>query len=67
MKRLFTFLGLLIIASLGYLLDGFANVLLINYADYADLLGTVVFGPALIAELALALWLLIKGVRDESS
>ena len=58
---------LLIIASLGYLLDGFANVLLINYADYADLLGTVVFGPALIAELALALWLLIKGVKDEPS
>jgi hypothetical protein len=54
---------LLVIASLGYLVDGFANVLLINYADYADLLGTVVFGPALIAELAVALWLLIKGVR----
>jgi hypothetical protein len=30
-------------------------------------LGTVVFGPALIAELAVALWLLIKGVKDESS
>jgi hypothetical protein len=54
---------LLIIASLGYLVDGFANVLLINYADYADILGTVVFGPALIAELVLALWLLIKGVK----
>jgi hypothetical protein len=54
---------LLIVASLGYLVDGFANVLLINYADYADILGTVVFGPALIAELAVALWLLIKGVR----
>jgi hypothetical protein len=58
---------LLIIASLGYLLDGFANVLLINYADYADILGAVVFGPALIAELTVALWLLIKGVKDESS
>lgn len=54
---------LLIIAALGYLVDGFANVLLINYADYADILGTVVFGPALIAELAVALWLLIKGVQ----
>jgi hypothetical protein len=54
---------LLIIAALGYLVDGFANVLLINYADYADLLGTIVFGPALIAELAVALWLTIKGVK----
>ena len=54
---------LLVIAALGYLVDGFANVLLINYADYADLLGTVVFGPALIAELSVALWLLIKGVK----
>ena len=54
---------LLIIAALGYLVDGFANVLLIHYADYADLLGAVVFGPALVAELAVALWLLIKGVK----
>jgi hypothetical protein len=56
---------LLVIAALGYLVDGFANVLLINYADYADILGAVVFGPALIAELAVALWLLIKGVRTQ--
>jgi hypothetical protein len=54
---------LLIVAAVGYLIDGFANVLLINYADYADIFGAVVFGPALVAELAVALWLLIKGVK----
>ena len=57
-------LGILIlIASLGYLVDSFANVLLTNYADYADIFILIVFLPAFVAELSLALWLLIKGVK----
>jgi hypothetical protein len=58
---------LLVIASVVYLVDGFANVLLSNYAEVADVFGTVVFGVALISELAVALWLLIKGVRAQSA
>jgi hypothetical protein len=55
---------LLMIASLGYLFDSFAKVLLSNYEAYEATFTMVVFVPALIAELALALWLLIKGVRS---
>lgn len=53
---------LLLIAGLGYLTDSFAQVLLSNYADYGETLAVVVFVPALIGELSLALWLLLKGV-----
>jgi len=54
---------LLILASLGYLIDSFALVLLPNYLDYETLFALVVFVPAFIAELALCLWLLLKGVK----
>ncbi|MFP4436507.1 MAG: DUF4386 domain-containing protein [Chloroflexaceae bacterium] len=54
---------LLMLASLGYLVDSFAHVLLPNYADYAAIFTLVVFTPAFIAELSLALWLLLKGVN----
>jgi hypothetical protein len=54
---------LLVVAALGYAADSFAVTLLTNYAEYADLIGTVVFGPALLAELALAVWLVVKGVK----
>ncbi len=54
---------LLVLASFGYLVDSFAHVLLPNYADYAAVFTMVVFTPAFIAELSLALWLLLKGVN----
>jgi len=59
-----TILGIgLLVAALGYLTDSFANFLLTNYEDYQSMLEVVVFVPAVIAELALALYLLIKGVN----
>jgi hypothetical protein len=58
------FLGYgLIGASAGYLTDSFAYFLLPNYADYETTLSMVVFGPAVIAELSLTLWLLFKGMN----
>ena len=54
---------LLVLASFGYLVDSFAYVLLPHYADYAAIFTMVVFTPAFIAELSLALWLLLKGVN----
>lgn len=54
---------LLVIASIGYLTDTFANVLLPNYEAYAELFDTLVVTPAFIAELALTVWLLIRGIR----
>ncbi len=55
----------LIVASVGYLTDSFANFLLSNYADYETVFSTVVFAPAFIAELALCVWLLWKGVKAQ--
>lgn len=56
---------LLFISAIGYLVDSSASLLLPNYADYADLFGMIV-SFAFIAEPALALWLLIKGIRSPS-
>lgn len=55
---------LLIIAAVGYMTDSFADFLLPNYADYVDLMTYIVFIPAVIGELALILWLLVRGVRN---
>jgi len=57
---------LLIVASIGYLVDSFANFLLPNYADYKDIFLLVVVVPGVIGELSLTFWLLIKGVRDQA-
>jgi len=54
---------LLIFASLGYLTDSFANFLLPDYDNYADIFALVVFAPAFIAELSLCLWLILKGSK----
>jgi hypothetical protein len=52
-----------VVAATGYLVDSFANVLLSNYGDYETLFALIVFAPAFVAELSLALWLLLRGVR----
>ncbi len=60
-------LGVLILAaSLGYLIDGFGNVLMTNYALYAETFSSIVIIPAVVGELSFALWLLFKGFRDKS-
>lgn len=55
--------AMLIFASLGYLVDSFAKFLMPNYASYEGMFTMVVFVPAFISELALCLWLLIKGLK----
>jgi hypothetical protein len=54
---------LLVAASAGYLLDTFARILLPNYGDYQAIFDMAVLTPAFIAELALTVWLLLKGVN----
>lgn len=59
------FLGaLLVFAGAGYLTDSFASFLLPSYASYAGIFALVVFLPAIVAELSMALWLLVKGVGE---
>ena len=61
-----TILGiLLIVASLGYLIDSFANFLLPNYSEYKDIFLLIVAVPGIIGELSLTFWLLIKGVKEQ--
>lgn len=54
---------LLIVASLGYLIDSFANFLLPNYTNYETIFMLIVVIPGIIGELSLTLWLLLKGAK----
>ena len=51
---------LLIIASLGYLIDSSANFLLSNYADYREIFAFVVGIAGVVGELSFCLWLLFN-------
>ena len=54
---------LLLLAAAGYLADSFARTLLSDYAAVESTFALLVFGPAFVAELSFALWLLVRGVR----
>ncbi len=58
---------LLIVAASGYLIDSFARFLLPTYDAYKGIFDLVVFLPAFIGELAMCLWLLVKGVKVEQA
>jgi len=54
---------LLLIVSVGYLINSLAGFLIPNYGDFATTIQIVVYVPAIIAELSLCLWLLFKGSK----
>ena len=58
---------LLIIAGPGYQIDSFASLLSPSYANNDTLFVVFVAVPAIVSELALTLWLLIRGVNVESA
>jgi hypothetical protein len=51
---------LLVIASIGYLTGSFTSLL---SPEKAAIVSQVIIVPAVVAELSLCLWLLIRGVR----
>ncbi len=51
---------LLVIASIGYLIDSFANFLLSSYNNYKDIFTFIVIVPGIIGELSFTLWLIFK-------
>ena len=53
---------LMVLRSLGYLLDSYGNTL---FPNYAEIFGVIVGVTAVIGELPFFLWLLIKGVNVE--
>lgn len=55
--------GLLFIAGLGYLTDSFARFLMTNYSDFQDQFTMAVVIPGVVGEMALTVWLLIRGGR----
>ena len=56
---------LLIIASVGYFIDSFASFLSSDYANNETLFVVFIAVPAIIAELSLTLWLLIRGGKRQ--
>ncbi len=58
---------LLMIATVGYLVSVFSSFLLSNYADYETVFLVILAVPAVIAELSLTIWLLLKGGKDRAS
>ena len=56
---------LLILSSFGYLVDSFAQFLLLNYASYESIFLIVVAVPGILGELSLCFWLLLKGGKNQ--
>jgi len=57
---------LIILASLGYLIDTIAALLLDNYSAYEDIFAIIVIMPAFIGELSFTIWLLFYGFKRRS-
>jgi len=55
---------LLIISSVGYLIDSLASLLSRQYGSNETFFVVLVAVPALIAEYSLALWLLVRGGKQ---
>jgi len=52
---------LLILAALGYAIDGFSKLYLTSYRDYKSYFETIVVLTGVIGELSFTIWLLVKG------
>lgn len=56
---------LLLLAAIGYIIDGLAKLFMSNYSDYKDVFEVIVIMPSVIGEFSLAVWLLIKGFNKK--
>lgn len=57
---------LLILAAIGYIIDGLAKLFMSNYIDYKDIFEVIVIMPSVIGEFSFTAWLLIKGFKKRS-
>lgn len=55
---------LLVLAGAAYMIDTLANTLLANYSDYETLFLLIVAIPAIVAELAFTIWLLLRAGKE---
>jgi len=51
----------LLLAGIMYMVDTTAHFMMPNYHDYADIFLAMVAVPSILGEMALAIWLLVKG------
>jgi hypothetical protein len=56
---------LLLLAALGYIVDGLAKLFMSNYSDYKDVFEVIVIMPSVIGEFSFTVWLLIKGYKKK--
>jgi len=56
---------LLVVAGIAYVVDTLANALLADYADVETVFLVIVAVPSLIGEFSFAVWLLMRGGKDE--
>ncbi len=52
---------LLLLAGIGYLIDGTAKLFITNYIDYKSVFEIIVILPSIIGELSFTIWLLLFG------
>jgi hypothetical protein len=58
---------LLILAAIGYIIDGLAKLFMSNYIDYKDAFEVIVIMPSVIGEFSFTAWLLFKGFKRRKS
>ena len=58
---------LLILAAIGYLIDGIAKLCMTNYNDYKAIFEVIVIMPSVIGEFSFTAWLLFKGFKRRKS
>ena len=58
---------LLLLATIGYIIDGMAKLLMSNYIDYKNIFEVIVIMPSVIGEFSFTIWLLIKGFKKQIS
>ncbi|MFH4965715.1 DUF4386 domain-containing protein [Gaetbulibacter sp. M235] len=56
---------LLLLAAVGYIVDGIVKLFMSNYADYKDIFEVIVIMPSVIGEFSFTVWLLIKGFNKK--
>lgn len=58
---------LLILAAIGYIIDGIAKLCMPNYSDYKAIFEVIVIMPSVIGEFSFTAWLLFKGFKRRKS
>lgn len=56
---------LLLLAAIGYIIDGTAKLFISNYTEYKNVFEIIVIMPSVIGEFSFTVWLLIQGFKKQ--